>query len=281
MSSVSAGWYPDPSGRYEQRFFDGNQWTAHVARGAERLLDAPATLVPAPVATLTAPYSPPVQVQIVTGNGASTAALVLGILGLLFSLTIFLFFIAFPLALLGFIFGLVGRSRASETTTNVGGGKAIAGIITGLIGAAISTICFLALVAFVNDVADDASTFLASDSRWDVAVVKVTDPAPQPKNRTTTAGTHLVAIELRATNRNDTLQRTAPGSFHLEDAAGHQFVTCFMCASDGGLRTPVGGVARGETISGVIYFEVTDGVRPTTLVWDPFGAGATHIPLTQ
>jgi hypothetical protein len=25
------GWYPDPSGRHEQRFFDGVHWTEHVA----------------------------------------------------------------------------------------------------------------------------------------------------------------------------------------------------------------------------------------------------------
>jgi hypothetical protein len=27
------GWYPDPSGRHEQRFFDGTRWTDHVVDG--------------------------------------------------------------------------------------------------------------------------------------------------------------------------------------------------------------------------------------------------------
>ncbi len=31
MSQVSPGWYPDPSGRYAQRYHDGTRWTEHVA----------------------------------------------------------------------------------------------------------------------------------------------------------------------------------------------------------------------------------------------------------
>src|SRR5947207_3020695 len=121
MSSITSGWYPDPSGRFEQRFFDGNQWTAHVVRGGERLLDAPTTPVVTPFAAMASSHGAPIQVQLVPGNGMATAALVLGILGVLFSLTIFLFFIAFPLALLAFIFGLLGRSRAKSGPANVGG----------------------------------------------------------------------------------------------------------------------------------------------------------------
>lgn len=31
MSQVSPGWYPDPSGRFAQRYHDGTRWTEHVA----------------------------------------------------------------------------------------------------------------------------------------------------------------------------------------------------------------------------------------------------------
>jgi hypothetical protein len=31
MSQVSPGWYPDPSGRFVQRYHDGTRWTEHVA----------------------------------------------------------------------------------------------------------------------------------------------------------------------------------------------------------------------------------------------------------
>ena len=31
--STPAGWYPDPTNRHQNRWFDGNDWTDHVADG--------------------------------------------------------------------------------------------------------------------------------------------------------------------------------------------------------------------------------------------------------
>jgi hypothetical protein len=43
MSQVSPGWYPDPSGRFAQRYHDGARWTEHVADAeGNRATDAPA-----------------------------------------------------------------------------------------------------------------------------------------------------------------------------------------------------------------------------------------------
>jgi hypothetical protein len=39
--SVPAGWYSDPSGRFELRYWDGGQWTEHVARGGAQYTDPP------------------------------------------------------------------------------------------------------------------------------------------------------------------------------------------------------------------------------------------------
>jgi uncharacterized protein YxjI len=36
------GWYPDPFGRHETRWWDGNQWTEHVASHGRQSTDAPA-----------------------------------------------------------------------------------------------------------------------------------------------------------------------------------------------------------------------------------------------
>jgi TIR domain-containing protein/uncharacterized protein DUF2510 len=33
------GWFPDPRGRFEQRYWDGTKWTAHVARAGKALVD--------------------------------------------------------------------------------------------------------------------------------------------------------------------------------------------------------------------------------------------------
>jgi hypothetical protein len=35
-----AGWYPDPTHRYEQRYWDGTTWTDNVARGGQQFRDA-------------------------------------------------------------------------------------------------------------------------------------------------------------------------------------------------------------------------------------------------
>jgi hypothetical protein len=39
--AVPAGWYTDPSGRYELRYWNGDEWTEHVARNGQQYTDAP------------------------------------------------------------------------------------------------------------------------------------------------------------------------------------------------------------------------------------------------
>jgi hypothetical protein len=41
VSLTPAGWYPDPSGRFEMRYWDGTAWTEHVARGGQQFTDPP------------------------------------------------------------------------------------------------------------------------------------------------------------------------------------------------------------------------------------------------
>jgi hypothetical protein len=36
-----AAWYPDPSKRFELRYWDGAEWTEHVARGGQQFTDQP------------------------------------------------------------------------------------------------------------------------------------------------------------------------------------------------------------------------------------------------
>ena len=52
MSTTAAGWFPDPSGRYEHRYWDGAAWTSHVSRGGVASVDdgTPAA-IPPPVGT--------------------------------------------------------------------------------------------------------------------------------------------------------------------------------------------------------------------------------------
>ncbi len=41
--AVPSGWYPDPSGRHEQRYWHDGLWTGHVANGGRRSTESPTT----------------------------------------------------------------------------------------------------------------------------------------------------------------------------------------------------------------------------------------------
>ena len=45
-----AAWYPDPFGRHELRYWDGSEWTNHVASGGNQDVDPPVNAPPASVA---------------------------------------------------------------------------------------------------------------------------------------------------------------------------------------------------------------------------------------
>jgi len=38
---IAAGWFADPSGRYEQRYWSGTEWTDHVTKGGVPSIDPP------------------------------------------------------------------------------------------------------------------------------------------------------------------------------------------------------------------------------------------------
>ena len=41
VSGTPAGWYHDPSGRFELRYWDATQWTEHVSRAGTQFTDPP------------------------------------------------------------------------------------------------------------------------------------------------------------------------------------------------------------------------------------------------
>jgi uncharacterized protein YxjI len=43
-----AGWYPDPFGRHESRYWDGQRWTEHVASHGRQAVDPPTNAQPVP-----------------------------------------------------------------------------------------------------------------------------------------------------------------------------------------------------------------------------------------
>ena len=40
-AAVPAGWYADPAGRFDLRYWDGGTWTEHVSRAGQQFTDPP------------------------------------------------------------------------------------------------------------------------------------------------------------------------------------------------------------------------------------------------
>jgi hypothetical protein len=132
-----SGWFPDPNGRHEHRYFNGRTWTADVSDGGHRSID-PLGSMPSPAAA----YVPARR-----GNGMATAALVCGIGAVLLAWIPFIVVAGFVLAVLALVFGVQGVRRSNLTET--GRGQAVAGIVLGALGVALSVIgVILSVVAF-------------------------------------------------------------------------------------------------------------------------------------
>lgn len=72
MSKRSQEWLPDPSGRHQLRWWDGSEWTEHVSDQGTQATDPLAGDAP-----------PPPPGAGARRSGRATAALVLGIVGIL------------------------------------------------------------------------------------------------------------------------------------------------------------------------------------------------------
>ena len=57
---VEAGWLPDPTGRFEYRYWDGSEWSTYVSRHGSQGSDPVTVPPPPPVASTAAPPPPPV-----------------------------------------------------------------------------------------------------------------------------------------------------------------------------------------------------------------------------
>src|SRR5947209_7754317 len=115
-----SGWYPDPSGAPQQRYWDGAGWTAHVP--------PPAGYAP-PAAPSPGYGYPPAPAP--GFNGMAIASMILGLQGM---------FWLFGLGpLLAIIFSLIAKRQIAERGER-GGPFATAGLVLGIIGVVIAII---------------------------------------------------------------------------------------------------------------------------------------------
>ncbi len=68
MAEREAGWFNDPYGRFQQRYFNGTAWTEHVATGGEQQVDALGASSVIPIAT------PPTAFAAASGKAAGGKA---------------------------------------------------------------------------------------------------------------------------------------------------------------------------------------------------------------
>lgn len=133
--SGSPGWHPDPSGRYEFRYFNGTTWTGDVSTGGTRFID------------LYHPASEPSATP--RGrNGLAIAAMVCGIVACVIGWLPFVAFGGIVLAVLALCFGVIALRRAR--LGGRGRGMAIAGIATGAGGVALSVVGIVLSVLFLR-----------------------------------------------------------------------------------------------------------------------------------
>jgi hypothetical protein len=122
--SWSPGWFPDPTGRHDHRWWDGAAWSAHVADGGVAALDAiEAPGLAAPPASPVIGRNQPRPGGAPAGNDpVAVTALVIGLIALPTTLIPGL---GLVLAAAAVLLGLVARSRI-RTSRRDGDGVAIA-----------------------------------------------------------------------------------------------------------------------------------------------------------
>jgi hypothetical protein len=121
FATVTPGWFPDPSGRFEFRYFNGRSWTADVATDGARYIDAGADRAQSP--------APPAS-RGRGGNGLATAAFVCGLVALTICWLPVIFVGGFALAVVALVLGGVALRR-SAGRDGAGRGFALAGVMTG------------------------------------------------------------------------------------------------------------------------------------------------------
>lgn len=135
-----AGWFPDPLGRFEHRYFNGSAWTADVSDGGQRHVDP---LGNRPGAHPSSPSD--------TGkNGLATAALVCGLVGVVIAWMPFIVVGGIALAVVAIVLGVRGLRRSA--TDGAGRGFAITGIVTGIVALALSVVGIILSVLLYQEI---------------------------------------------------------------------------------------------------------------------------------
>ena len=182
---ATPNWYPDPTGRFEYRFYNGQQWTADVSVNGHRSVDPFGTAMPV------AGTIPGVSVPPEVSGTLATVAFVLGIIGVVTAWIPVVFVVGLLAALSALATGTVAlrRTRAHKAP---GKRKAIVAMVLGLAGLSLSVLGVILSVKVLSSV----SGFV--------------DPGPN------TAVVNMCAVDGNVAN--------ASGTIVNRDTKAHQYV---------------------------------------------------------
>ncbi|MEV1294979.1 MmpS family transport accessory protein [Pseudonocardia sp. NPDC049635] len=148
-------------------------------------------------------------------NGFGTTALVLGILGLLFSLIPFVGVIAWPLVILGLIFGVLGIVRVSRGKAN-NRGVAISGTVLSALGL---LVCVLYVSAFASAVSEIPAAAPAASVPAVTSPVVGEGPAA-PAAPVESAGGDVITYEVTGSGSAGSVTYIKDENFGQEQANG-------------------------------------------------------------
>ncbi len=149
-SGVQPGWYADPLGRFELRYYNGSAWTADVSTGGDRFVD-PMGLEIRPVPQLHGGGVIETTADDADSNSPATAAMVLGIIAVAIAWLPFIVVVGALAGILAIVFGAVGLRRAGPAGD--GRSRATVGLITGA-SSLVAAILGIVLTFIVLDVYD-------------------------------------------------------------------------------------------------------------------------------
>ena len=143
--ATPAGWYQDPTGRFEYRYFNGVRWMSDVAVNGQRYVDVPMDQIPLDQVVVPR-ASTRHRGMAVTSFITSLAAVALGWVP-------FVFAIAAGAAITATVFGIIGL-RTARSQDGYGRGLAITGLVLSPIALAVCVGGFFFTKVFLRELND-------------------------------------------------------------------------------------------------------------------------------